>query len=333
MLQNPSFAERLGLGLGLKFPTLQTHIQRDILSMQIQEDSVFTKGLGLGLASSVTYLSAELQHEISAAAESNQTLANALSKGSKAEVNIARQIAYDSSTYYDDFVLPADLKISYSSNTSESWKLSEEVSFSGHRQNCCICFIDMMNSTRISAELSSSKITRYYSIFLNAMATIARNFGAKIIKNAGDCLIFYFPDTSDLRNRYALTSTMECGITMMAAHAAINSRLYEEKLPSIDYRISSDYGEVQIARSASSQSDDLFGSVVNVCAKINSKARQNGMVIGNDLYSLVKSFDAYEFEKIGDYYAVPGVNPYGIYSVQLRGKRNILNPFKLTSNP
>jgi class 3 adenylate cyclase len=126
---------------------------------------------------------------------------------------------------------------------------------------------------------------------------------------------------------------MECGITMMAAHAAINSRLYEEKLPSIDYRISSDYGEVQIARSASSQSDDLFGSVVNVCAKINSKARPNGMVIGNDLYSLVKSFDAYEFEKIGDYYAVPGVNPYGIYSVQLRGKRNILNPFKLTSNP
>lgn len=130
-------------------------------------------------------------------------------------------------------------------------------------------------------------------------------------------------------DRSALINMLECGITMMAAHAAINSKLYEEKLPSVDYRISSDYGEAQIAKSESSQSDDLFGSIVNVCAKINSKAKPNGMVIGDDLHNLVKSFDAYRFEKIAEY-AFPSRNQYGIYSAEPARKRNMLNPFKRT---
>ena len=329
MLENPSFAGHLGLGLGFKFPSLQEQLQNDILSTHLREDSEFTKGLGLGLASSLRYLSTELRQNITNIAAKNQTFGNALSEGIKDEGVHATRLGYSSNdSHYDDFLLPANLKITYASGT-ESWKMSEEVSFPGQRQNCCICFIDMMNSTKTTAELTGSEITRYYGIFLNAMATIAHNFGAKIIKNAGDCLIFYFLDTPNAKNRLALIDSLECGITMMAAHAAINSRLYEEKLPSIDYRISSDYGEVQVAKSASSQSDDLFGSIVNVCAKINSKAKPNGMVIGNDLYSLVKSFEGYHFEKIGDYTTS---YQYGIYSVETIRKRKILNPFKRTSS-
>jgi two-component system, OmpR family, response regulator ChvI len=52
--------------------------------------------------------------------------------------------------------------------------------------------------------MKASEISRYYSIFLNAMATIVSNFGAKVIKNAGDALIYYFPKTSDIDNKVAL---------------------------------------------------------------------------------------------------------------------------------
>ena len=45
---------------------------------------------------------------------------------------------------------------------------------------------------------------------------------------------------------------------------------------------------MQLARSISSQSEDLFGTAINVCAKINSKAPANKMVIGDDLYNVVK---------------------------------------------
>jgi len=48
----------------------------------------------------------------------------------------------------------------------------------------------------------------------------------------------------------------------------------------LSYRISADYGRVEVARSTTSQSDDLFGPTMNICSKINSKAPSNGVAIG-----------------------------------------------------
>src|ERR671914_36003 len=56
------------------------------------------------------------------------------------------------------------------------------------------------------------------------------------------------------------------------------------------HRIIADYGRVEVATSTSSRTEDLFGSPMNICAKINSMAEPNGMVIGGDLYQIIKSF-------------------------------------------
>jgi class 3 adenylate cyclase len=235
-------------------------------------------------------------------------------------------------SYHDDFPVIGLLLPSINSVISHSWRTSnEEVSFAGQIQNCCVCFIDMMNSTKIVSELNSTQVSRYYGIFLNAMATIAKNFGAKIIKNAGDCLIFYFPKTSTSSdNQAAFKEVLECGITMIAARRAINGILLGERLPPLNYRISYDYGEVQFAKSTSSQSEDLFGSTVNICAKINSKAPANGMVIGDSLYHIVKAFDDYYFKQI-EGYSIGIEHPYAAYIVNSKYDRNILNPFKRKS--
>jgi len=72
---------------------------------------------------------------------------------------------------------------------------------------------------------------------------------------------------------------------MIEARNTINQKLHEEGLPSLSYRISTDYGRVEVARSATSQSDDLFGPTMNMCSKINSKATPNGVAIGpNSVY-------------------------------------------------
>jgi class 3 adenylate cyclase len=162
------------------------------------------------------------------------------------------------------------------------------------------------------------------------MATIATNFGAKIIKNAGDCLIFHFPETADANNTSAFRNVLECGQTIISAHSLINARLLEERLPPLNYRISADYGTVEIAQSQSSKVDDLFGSTMNVCAKINSKASQNGMVIGEQLYLITRSFDEYVFKHIGKYPTAVN-DQYAVYEVESRDKRKTLNPFKKTS--
>jgi class 3 adenylate cyclase len=186
----------------------------------------------------------------------------------------------------------------------------------------------------ISSNLNYSQVSRYYSVFLNAIATIVRNFRAKIIKNAGDCLIYYFPSTSDSNDRIAFSGVLECCFTMIEAHRFINAKLSEEELPPINYRISADYGMVAIARSISSGSDDLFGSTMNRCAKINSKAQENGMVIGNGLYDIFQSdpsFDEeYHFVQVWNYLVGEG-QTYSIYSVHHKQQRIILNPFKCVS--
>ncbi len=139
----------------------------------------------------------------------------------------------------------------------------------------------MVNSTSVTARMTNPQdVKKYYTIFINTMATIARNFEGKVIKNSGDSVIYYFPNTCDSGNECAFRNVMECCLTMIAANTVINDKLYEESLPSMAYRISADYGKVAVAKSITSVSDDLFGTTVNLCAKINRYAKPNTMIIG-----------------------------------------------------
>ncbi len=218
--------------------------------------------------------------------------------------------------------------VGLSTRTRAIWNVgAKEIYFSGEVQNYCVCFIDIIGSTRISSDLTPTQLSRYYELFLNAIALIARNFGAKIVKNAGDALIFYFSDTSNSRNVMKFKNVLDCGLTMGIASNTLNAKMLSEKLPPIQYRISADYGEVSVARSASSQSEDLFGSAMNICAKINSKAKPNGLVIGETLFDIVKGLDEYVFvpsrEKL---IGVKG--EYGVYHVDQKEKRSVINPFE-----
>lgn len=217
--------------------------------------------------------------------------------------------------------------VGLSTKVRTSWNTGiEEISFSGEVQNYCVCFIDIIGSTKISSDLTPTQLSRYYEIFLNAIALIARNFGARIVKNAGDALIFYFNDTSDPKNIMKFKNVLDCGLTMGLASNTLNAKMLSEKLPPIQYRISADYGEVSVARSASSQSEDLFGSAMNISAKINSKAKPNGLVIGETLFDIVKRLDEYSFVPSRE--RLVGVKgDYGVYHVDQKGKRSVINPF------
>jgi two-component system, OmpR family, response regulator ChvI len=197
----------------------------------------------------------------------------------------------------------------------------DEISFV-RAQDCCVCFVDIVDSTRVTSSINNpEKVRKYYEIFLNTMAAISRNFGAKIIKNVGDCLILCYPRTSDTSNKSAFNDVVGCCITMIEARNAINQKLHEEGLPSLSYRISADYGR-EVARSATSQSDDLFGPTMNMCSKINSKAPPNGVAIGDGLYKVIETFswlsslekNCYHFEEIVT--LEHEFNNYPLYSLQ-----------------
>lgn len=157
------------------------------------------------------------------------------------------------------------------------------------------------------------------------MAAIARNSGANIIKNTGDSLIYYFPRTSDPTHISAFKGVIECGLTMIAVSPIINAKLQEELLPPLYYRISADYGRVEVAKSLTSTTEDLFGRTVSICSKINSKAMPNGMVIGEDLYQIVKpSFENdYLFNEVDEYSIDNNFkHHYPVYSVANNNNNN-----------
>jgi class 3 adenylate cyclase len=181
----------------------------------------------------------------------------------------------------------------------------DEISFLSS-QNYCVCVVDIVNSTRVILGLGSAqKVRKYILTFINSMAMLARNFDAKIVKTVGDAVIFYFPQTSDSANTSSFEKAFDCFAAMSDASPLINSTLEKEGLPPVSYRISADYGRVEVAKSTTSREDDLFGSTMILCVKINPMARRNGIVIGEDLYRIARSLKLgkkdYKFNEIGSY--------------------------------
>ena len=185
------------------------------------------------------------------------------------------------------------------------------ISFSGEFDSYCIGFVDIVGSTKVAAHLTKEQACRFYAAFLNAMAIVVKEFDAKIVKNTGDSLMFYFPRAnSDSK----FVNSLECGLEMIRLRKLLNKIMKEENLPSVQYRVSLDYGTVMIAKQVNSQENDLFGPSVNMCSKINHMAEPNSLVVGGDLFEIVKSYGEFHFREINGYAVGVGVD-YPIYSV------------------
>jgi len=195
---------------------------------------------------------------------------------------------------------------------------NEVISFSEIYKSYCVGIVDIVNSTQITAILSKPKMCQYYTNFLNSMASIVRKHGGIIVKNIGDSLLYYFPKTSDVLERSSFVDSLECGMEMVDALGVVNAKMREGGLPSVNYRVSSDHGMVMSANSTNSFNADIFGPTVNLCSKLNKMTKPNTMVIGGDLYQIVKSFKEYRFESVLEYNNGLKLQ-YPVYSI----KRNI----------
>jgi len=172
------------------------------------------------------------------------------------------------------------------------------VEFSSKTVNYCVGLVDMIDSTKISARIGWARSTRYYQLFLNSMSEILKRFGGFVIKNVGDCLVYYFPESSKRNRKFGFMSCIECSLTMSESRIMLNQILSQEGLPAVDYRISADYGSVVVMKSNGSSVPDMIGPPVNMCAKFNHYAERNGIVIGGDMYEMVKDFEDYSFKDV-----------------------------------
>ena len=185
--------------------------------------------------------------------------------------------------------------------------------FSDHSETYCVGMIDIMNSTKICASLSDSETSEFYKIFLNSIGLVIKNFGGIVTKNIGDALLFYF-SLDNAKEEDILKRCLDCCLALGEEHDKIMENIEKQNLPLFDYRISATYGIVRVAKTSTSPVNDIFGSTVNRCAKINRSSSANGVVIGEDYYNLVKDFDGYFFKKVESELISPE-HEYVVYAV------------------
>lgn len=177
----------------------------------------------------------------------------------------------------------------------------------------CVGIVDIVDSTKIIARLSPNQSSKYYTIFLNEMAKVVAQYNGQVLKTMGDSLLFYFPETRFDERKFGFLSCIECGFSMINLHEKLKMILSQEMLPSIDFRISIDYGIVTMMKSKQFPID-LVGPTINTCAKINGLCQENSMVIGSDLYEKIKSFKEYKFGNNGSF-SIDLKHPYPVFSV------------------
>src|ERR1044072_8958800 len=204
----------------------------------------------------------------------------------------------------------------YQSKNPELDLKRNEVVFSNKSESYCISIVDIVGSTQITSKLYySGKIKKFYTVFINEIANIVKQYDGRILKTVGDGVIFFFPQ-------------------MVSSRQVINSKLRKESLPDISYRISADYGKLEVAMSGEiSSSYDLFGPTINFCAKMNRRAPPNGIAIGADLWRIINSFPRltgrYHFQEIKELSWKENRYSYPVYLLksptELLNRRSVLS--------
>jgi class 3 adenylate cyclase len=198
---------------------------------------------------------------------------------------------------------------------------SKDVRFSGVSIKSCVGFIDLVDSIQNIATMDNlESIRRYYSTFINSISKIVKSYGGIVLKNIGDCILFYFPKTSDINNANSFQEAIECDFKILEERYKMNDELVKKHFPPFNFKMSLDYGVLDLALVSDYSQTDLFGSTLNLCSKVNSSLSiTNEIIIGDKLYNVLKSssniVNNYYFINNGEY-NITEINRYPTYNIR-----------------
>lgn len=153
------------------------------------------------------------------------------------------------------------------------------------KMNMFVLFVDLGESTKMSSELSPDVLGKIIRIFSQEMAYIIEYYDGFVLKYVGDAVIGYFPARRTLTTA---KNTIFCAQAMMSVvENAINPILQKADYPSLQIKITIDFGNNNIVRYGSDRQKshiDIIGLSANLAAKMQILGKPNQLVIGKQVF-------------------------------------------------
>jgi class 3 adenylate cyclase len=167
------------------------------------------------------------------------------------------------------------------------------------RINMIVLYVDLVGSTDITLSLPEDKVAIIISSFAQEMASTIMQHDGYVLKFVGDAVIGYFIaegniDTAD--------NAVNCAKSMlMVIEKGINPILNQYDYPELMVKIGLDFGQNIVMRyggDAEKSHVDILGPAMNIASKIQSMAKPNQILIGEDVYTRLHPTIQKSFEKV-----------------------------------
>lgn len=185
--------------------------------------------------------------------------------------------------------------------------------------NLAVIFVDLVGSTRMSAELAPDFLSKIVTVFSQEVSYVIEHFRGFVLKFVGDAAIGYFPSSQNLDDIVLCAESI-----VYVVRDAINPLLLQMGHSGIEVKVTSDYGQHTIVRYGSDRERcylDIISATMNLAAKMQCVARGGQMVIGNALYKKLSDDWQQIFEKAKldqtkwNYHDLAEQRPYQLYIV------------------
>ncbi|MFQ5476168.1 MAG: adenylate/guanylate cyclase domain-containing protein [Nitrosopumilus sp.] len=152
--------------------------------------------------------------------------------------------------------------------------------------NMVVLYVDLVGSTTMTLEMPAEKIAIIVSSFSQEMAAVIRQHHGYVLKFVGDAVIGYF--VSEENEGITADNAVSCAKSMLTIiQKGINPILNQYDYPDLMVKIGVDFGQNIVVRYGSDIEHshvDLMGPAMNIASKIQSMAKPNQILIGDDVH-------------------------------------------------
>ncbi|QUC65437.1 adenylate/guanylate cyclase domain-containing protein [Nitrosopumilus sp. K4] len=182
--------------------------------------------------------------------------------------------------------------------TDESDKFLRKNVFS--KVDMVVLYVDLVGSTTMTLELPEEKLAIIISSFSQEMASVINLHNGYVLKFVGDAVIGYFVAKDN--PLMAADNAVTCAKSMLTViQKGINPILNQYDYPDLMAKIGLDFGQSIVVRYGSNPDAshvDLMGPVMNIASKIQSMAKTNQILIGEDVYKKLHPSTQKNFKQV-----------------------------------